>query len=254
MIYSDCVEIPTEAEKRSQGRRRLAVVTRRLAPMASIAPVPFPSSSHERSRDLLEEAFDNGMYHISCGYFVVFHDCSSFLVLVVSDHFSNAPVATPNNATGRHLVTLCRSICAEERAQILEPLMSSEYCFRTIHVCSFACAYSSLGAWFFRGLGDVLGRVERLEQRSPRIVPHTFETTDTSGDETDVSEPQRTVRSKRTYKMKKVWGANELSRFFVTGPTDASGKPIRFYWQICRKDVCVITHGVHEILRNYQGT
>ena len=110
MISSGCDDNPTEAETRSQVRRRRAVVTRRLVPLAGIAPVPFASSSHERSRELLEEAFDNGMYHIRCGYCVVFHDCSSFLVLLVSDHFSNDPVATPINATGHQLVKLCRSI------------------------------------------------------------------------------------------------------------------------------------------------
>ena len=28
--------------------------------------------------------------------------------------------------------------------------------------------------------------------------------------------------------MKKVWGASELARFFVTGPTDASGIRVTF--------------------------
>ena len=145
MISSGCDDIPTEAETRSQVRRRRALVTRRSVPMAGIAPVPFASSSHERSRDLLEEASDDGMYHIRSGYFVVIRGCSSFLVLVVSDHFSNDPVATPINATGHQLVTLCRSICAEGWALILEPLMSSKYCCRTIHVSSLACVHRLLG-------------------------------------------------------------------------------------------------------------
>ena len=61
-------------------------------------------------------------------------------------------------------------------------------------------------AWLFIRLDEVLGRVERMEQSSSRVVPHTFGTTNTSGDETDGSEPRRRVRSKRTYKMKKMWG------------------------------------------------
>ena len=77
--------------------------------------------------------------------FVAFHDYSSFLVFVVTDHFSNDPVATPIIATGHQLVTLCRLICAQEGAQILEPLMSSKYCHRTIHVCSLACVHHFLG-------------------------------------------------------------------------------------------------------------
>ena len=105
-------------------------------------------------------------------------------------------------------------------------------------------------AWLLTGLDDVLGRVERIKQSSPRFVLHTFETTDTSSDETEGSEPPRSVRSKRTI----VWGADELGRFFVTGPTDASEKPSHFYCWFCRKNVSVRTHGVHEILRHYQRT
>ena len=49
-----------------------------------------------------------------------------FLCFVILDHFNDDPVATPIRATGHQLVTLCRSVCAEERAQILEPIMSSK--------------------------------------------------------------------------------------------------------------------------------
>ena len=80
MISSDCDDIPTEAETRSQCRRGRAVVTRRLVPLAGGSSVPLGGSSHERSRELLEEAFDIGMYHIRCT-FLVFQYCSSFLVL-----------------------------------------------------------------------------------------------------------------------------------------------------------------------------
>ena len=52
--------------------------------------------------------------------------------------------------------------------------------------------------------------------------------------------------------MKKVWGANEVGQFFVTGATNAAGKPSQFYYRVCRKDVSVLTHGPHEILRHYQ--
>ena len=93
-----------------------------------------------------------------------------------------------------------------------------------------------------------------MEQGLPGAVPHASQTSDTSGDETDISEPRRRVRTKKTLEMKKVWGAGELGHFFVTGPTDASGKPSHFYCRLCRKDVSVLTHGMHEILRHYQGT
>ena len=44
-----------------------------------------------------------------------------------------------------------------------------------------------------------------------------------------------------------------MGRFFVTGATHATGKPSHFYCRVCRKDVWVLTHGPHEILRHYQG-
>ena len=121
-----------------------------------------------------------------------------------------------------------------------------------LSTCTFSACSSF--AWLLTGLDDVLGRVERMEQGLPGAVHHASQTSDTSGDETDVSEPRRRVRTKKTFKMKKVWGASELGRSFVTGPTDASGKPSHFYCRLCRKDVLVLTHGMHEILRHYQGT
>ena len=45
-----------------------------------------------------------------------------------------------------------------------------------------------------------------------------------------------------------------MGRFLVTGPMDASGKPSLFYCRTCKKDVSVLTHGIHEILRHYQVT
>ena len=54
--------------------------------------------------------------------------------------------------------------------------------------------------------------------------------------------------------MKRAWGTGDVGRFFVTGPTDAATKPSHFYRRICRKDVSVLTHGQHEILRHFQGS
>ena len=53
--------------------------------------------------------------------------------------------------------------------------------------------------------------------------------------------------------MKIVWEAEELSRFRVTRPTNDPAIEV-FFCCICAKDVSVMTHGVHEILRFYQGT
>ena len=124
MISSDCDDVPTEAETRNQCRRRRAVVTRRLVPLAGGSSVPFAGSSHERSRELLEEAFDVGMYHNRCTYSWGSNIAPPFLCFVILDHFNNDLVETPLHATGHQLVTLCRSLCAEERAQTLEPIMS----------------------------------------------------------------------------------------------------------------------------------
>ena len=134
MISSDCDDVPTEAETRSQCRRRRAVVTRRLVLLAVGSSVPLGGSSHERSRELLEESFDVGMYHIRCTFLWCSSIAPHFLCIVILDHLENDPVATPIHATGHQLVTLCRSVCAEERAQNLEPIMSSKYCCRSIHV------------------------------------------------------------------------------------------------------------------------
>ena len=66
-----------------------------------------------------------------------------FLISVIfdSEHFSTDPAATTINAKRNHIVTLCRSFCVKERAQILEVLMNSKYCHRIIHVCPLSCLH-----------------------------------------------------------------------------------------------------------------
>ena len=95
--------------------------------------------------------------------------------------------------------------------------------------------------------------LQHLEQSTARPGVHAFGTSKSSADESEVDVSRRRVRSKRTFKMKKVWGAIGVGQFFVTGATDAAGKPSHFYCRVCRKDVSVLTHGPHEILRHYQG-
>ena len=108
----------------------------------------------------------------------------------------------------------------------------------------------------FTGLDDVLSRLEQVEQRPSRVVPRLGDTTDTSGDESDAGEPRRRLRSKKVYRMKRAWGTGDVGRSSVTGPTDAATKTkhSHFYCRICRKDVSVLTHGQHEILRHFQGS
>ena len=69
MISSDGDEISIEVKTGSQSRRRSAVETRSLDPLAGNAPVPLAGASRERSRELLEEAFENDMYHFRRRYF-----------------------------------------------------------------------------------------------------------------------------------------------------------------------------------------
>ena len=39
----------------------------------------------------------------------------------------------------------------------------------------------------------------------------------------------------------------------MTGPSDAANMPSPFYFRLCRKNVSVLTHGHHEVLRHFQG-
>ena len=51
--------------------------------------------------------------------------CGFLISLNCLDHFAVDPAIAPISATGHQLVTLCNSICAEEKAQFLDPLMGS---------------------------------------------------------------------------------------------------------------------------------
>ena len=95
--------------------------------------------------------------------------------------------------------------------------------------------------------------LQHLGQSTARPGVHAVQTSDSTADESKASHSCRRVRSKRTFKMNKLWGTNEGGQFFVTGATDAAGKPSHFFCRVCRKDVSVLTHGLHEILRHYQG-
>ncbi len=53
--------------------------------------------------------------------------------------------------------------------------------------------------------------------------------------------------------MKKIYATDELARFFVTGPADASTKLSEFYYRLCREDVSGLTHGSSEVIRHFQG-
>ena len=40
----------------------------------------------------------------------------------------------------------------------------------------------------------------------------------------------------------------------MTGASDAANMPSHFYCRVCRKNVSVLTHGHHEVLRQFQGS
>ena len=125
------------------------------------------------------------------------------------DHSVVDPAITPVNSTGHQLVTLCRSVCAQERAQILDPLMGSKYfSMRFMSLLSFLLLHCIS---LFTELDAVL---QHLGQSTVRLGVHAVETSDSSANESEASYSRRRVRSKRTFKMKKVWGANELGQFF----------------------------------------
>ena len=94
--------------------------------------------------------------------------------------------------------------------------------------------------------------LDRLKQ-GPSQSLQRIETSVTTGDQTDASKARRKILSKKTYRMKKVHAATELGRFFVTGPSDAANMPSHFFCRVCRKNLSVLTHGHHEVLRHFQG-
>ena len=55
----------------------------------------------------------------------------------------------------------------------------------------------------FTGLDDVSSQLEQVEQRPSRAVFRLGDTNDTSGDESDMGDPWRSLRSKSIYKKKK---------------------------------------------------
>ena len=134
--FSEAGDLSTEAEVTRSRRRKQAVITRRLVPLFGQEPDPVDFGSHERSRMMLEQAFDDGIVEFKRGY-SRFDSLWVPHLLNCLDHFAVDPVITPVNATGHQLVTLCRSVGAEERAQILDPLMGIE-CFSMRFMSSLA--------------------------------------------------------------------------------------------------------------------
>ena len=113
--FSEAGDVSTEAEVRHMRRRKRAVITRRLVPLSGQEPGPVDVGSHERSRVMLEQAFDDGNSEFKWGY-LRFGALWVPYLLNCLDHFSVDPAITPVRATGHQLVALCRLVCAEEGA------------------------------------------------------------------------------------------------------------------------------------------
>ena len=102
-------------------------------------------------------------------------------------------------------------------------------------------------------LNEVLDRLKQGPSQSPQRI-ETLAESDTSVVETDASKGRPKVLSKKSFRMKKVYAATELCRFFLTGPSDAANMPSHFCSWVCRKNVSVLTHGHHEMLWHFQGS
>ena len=58
--FFEAGDVSTEAEVRRSRGRKEAVITRRLVPLSGQEPGPVDVGSHDRSRVMLEQAFDDG--------------------------------------------------------------------------------------------------------------------------------------------------------------------------------------------------
>ena len=138
------------------------------------------------------------------------------------------------NATRYQLVTVCRSIYAEETAQVTGLRLSS---FRFIISAHRARCRADLSV---TSCFDLWSSCSGNQWYRSRWVP-SWPTLSKSAFQVNVQ-------------AKKGVGGRGGYPVFFTGTTDEAGKPRHFDRQICRKDVSVLTHGPHEIVRHYQGS
>ena len=60
LCFSGTGDVSTEAEVRYKRREKRAVISRRFVPLSGRQPLPIEFGSHEWSRELLDQAFDDG--------------------------------------------------------------------------------------------------------------------------------------------------------------------------------------------------
>ena len=80
--------------------------------------VPEAVHSRDRSRDLLEQAFDGGYFCVPMRNLIVLFlvDSKYIKKLCLLDQLIANPAATGIHATGYQMVPLCRSVCEEEKS------------------------------------------------------------------------------------------------------------------------------------------
>ena len=72
---------------------------------------------------MLEQAFDDSNFCVQTRNFIVLVLVDSKFLphLCLLDQFVTNPAATVIRATGLQMVSLCRSVCEEEKTQLLSP-------------------------------------------------------------------------------------------------------------------------------------
>ena len=98
--------------------------------------------------------------------------------------------------------------------------MNSEY-----FLPKFVSAAINLCTMYVFMLTELNEVFDRLKHGSSQRLLRNLETSNMSGDETDTSKMCRKILSRKSFRMKKVNGASEIGRFFVTTPTDTVNKP-----------------------------
>ena len=175
--------------------------------------------------------------------------CGFLISMNCLDHFPVDPAIAPVRATGHQLVTLCRSVCAEERVQILDPLTESK------HLTTYFIP-------FVTSLYSLYSPVHRIICRSSTCGTEccTFWSTccwhkwhQRRWVRRKSSPSSRAVKA-HLQKEKGV-GADEVGRFLslelqlqlanwaISNVVSAENR-FRF---------SVLTHGPHEVLRHFQG-
>ena len=92
------------------------------------------------------------------------------------------------------------------------------------HPCSVFCCSQNMfflnfvGCLLFTELENVLSRLKQVKQGPSNVVCRALQNSKTSGHEKDVSERKRRFQSKRTQKMRKMWGQALSAAFSWLGP------------------------------------